>query len=116
MKKLVEIEKEDFKKKFPLLYEEIENDTASISINESTDLDNKHGDIFKGYIPTAIDYLRRCETNEQAKQTIEYLLKKREITKEYGRKLQKILKEKGLRGFGPKKEDDYYLKKTEIIE
>jgi hypothetical protein len=38
------------------------------------------------------------------------LAKRREISSRYARKLRKQLKEKGIRSFGSKKEDDYYLK------
>ena len=36
-----------------------------------------------------------------------------EIGKQYARRLEKQLKEKGVRGFGAKKEQDYYLKHGE---
>ena len=39
-----------------------------------------------------------------------FLQKRREISCEYATKLRKQLKEKGVRSFGSKKENDYYLK------
>jgi len=66
----------------------------------------------EGYVPTATDYLRRCDNDKQAEETINYLEKKGEISSEYADQLRKTLKEKGLRSFGPKKEHDYYLKRA----
>jgi hypothetical protein len=65
---------------------------------------------FTGYTPDVIDFLRRCDKVEQAEEIIGYLEKRKEISFEYARKLRKQLKEKGIRSFGSKKEDDYYLK------
>jgi hypothetical protein len=71
----------------------------------------KNTNLFQGYTPTAVDYLRRCEDEAQAEQTISYLERKKEVSAEYAELLRKQLREKGLRSFGAKKEDDYYLMK-----
>ncbi len=113
---MVDIDKEEFKKKFPKLFNEIDSKKANTNSNEAYGSNSQSKDIFKGYMPTAIDYLRRCDTDEQAEKTIKYLLKNGEITESYGKRLKKILKKKGIRGFGPKKEDGYYLKKAGIID
>ncbi len=63
-------------------------------------------------MPTPIDYLRRCDTEEQGIRTVEYLERRKEITPEYAKELRNQLKEKGVRSFGPKKEEDYYLKEA----
>jgi hypothetical protein len=39
--------------------------------------------------------------------------KRCEINKEYAQKLRAQLKQKGVRSFGPKKEENYYLKNSE---
>ncbi len=67
---------------------------------------------FVSYTPDVIDYIRRCDTEQQAKEIIAYLEKRREISRQYAQRLRKQLKEKGVRSFGPKKEEDYYLKKA----
>ncbi len=108
--------KEKFKKKFPSIFRELEVGGANISLNELLNSKRKCGDMFRGYIPTAIDYLRRCDTEEQAEKTIEYLVKKGEIDKTYGDRLLEQLKKKGLRSFGPKKEDGYYLRRAGMVE
>jgi len=111
---LVEMDRKEFEKKFPTLFKEIES--KKVNINETNGSNYQSKELFRGYMPTAIDYLRRCDTDEQAEKTIEYLLKNREITESYGKKLKKVLKKKGIRGFGPKKEDGYYLRKAGIID
>jgi hypothetical protein len=112
---LVEIDKREFKRRFPNLAEEIESrrGTFDIANVDGVNIVEKAGiDSFAGHIPTAIDYLRRCDNDEQAEATINYLEKKGEITREYADQLRKSLREHGIRGFGPKKEDDYYLRRA----
>ena len=104
---MAEFDKEEFKRKYPKLARELEQGTAKVQI-ESVQSFGK----FRGHVPTPIDYLRRCDTEEQAIQTIEYLEGREEITHEYADELRKQLKEKGVRSFGPKKEEDYYLKQA----
>ena len=69
---------------------------------------------FVGYTPDVIDFLRRCDKAEQAEEIICYLEKRGELSPEYATKLRKQLKTKGLRSFGSKKEDDYYLKQDKF--
>ena len=64
--------------------------------------------IFAGYIPDVIDFVRRCDTNEQAEEIIAYMERRGEIQKHYAQKLRTQLKERGVRSFGSKKEDNYY--------
>lgn len=65
---------------------------------------------FTGYNPDIIDFLRRCETSDQALEIINYCERRGEITSAYARQLRRQLKAKGIRSFGPKKEEDYYFK------
>lgn len=67
-------------------------------------------DKFTGYNPDVVDFIRRCDTEEQAAEIIDYLEKRNEISYEYALKLRKQLREKGVRSFGSKKESDYYFK------
>ncbi|WP_455369777.1 DUF2095 family protein [[Eubacterium] cellulosolvens] len=108
---MVEINKDELRKKYPNLWNEINNQNSTL---ENAKIENIPIDKFRGYTPNATDYLRRCEKNEEAERTISYLLKKGEISLEYAKKLRKQLKEKGLRSFGPKKEDGYYLREVGI--
>ena len=69
---------------------------------------------FVHYLPDVVDFIRRCETREQADEIIDYMERKGEIGRLYAQKLKKQLKEKGIRSFGAKKEEDYYLKHGEL--
>ena len=108
---MVEIDKDELRKKYPNLWKEINGQSSTLN---DLIIEGMQIDTFRGYTPNTIDYLRRCERNEDAEKTISYLLKKGEISPEYAKKLRKQLKEKGLRSFGPKKEDGYYLRDAGI--
>ena len=99
---------------FPNLSEELEGGDCKVPIDtiktdsdeEETAMPNK----FRNYDPNVVDFLRRCDTEEQAKTIIAYLEKRGEVSKEYAKDLRKQLKGEGLRSFGPKKEEGYYFK------
>jgi len=111
--------KETFKKMFPNLAEELQSDENKVSVN-SVRTDNRTGEKaaaserFAHYLPDVIDFLRRCDTQEQAEEIIAYVEKRGEIEKQYAERLRKQLKEKGVRSFGPKKEEGYYLNHGEL--
>ncbi len=107
-----------FKKMFPHLAKELEADGSVMTIT-SVRSDVKTGERastkkFAGYMPDVIDFLRRCDTQQQAEEIIDYLEKRREIDGEYAKRLRKQLRERGVRSFGPKKEEDYYSSKGNI--
>ena len=107
--------KRELKRLFPNLMNEIEEDHTNIS-NESVNQGSKQKDKadpkdFSGYNPDIIDFIRRCDTEDEALEIIKYMEKKLEISKEYAKHLTKELKTKGVRSFGPKKEIDYYSKR-----
>lgn len=110
----MDFEKKRFQKMFPNLTQEMENENCQTKISsvrsDPTTGEKAVSKKFVGYTPDVIDFLRRCEKAEQAKEIIDYMEKKKEISCEYATKLRKQLKNKGVRSFGSKKEDDYYLK------
>ena len=110
----METDKKSFKKMFPNLSEELEGGDSKVTIGSvRTDPDaaeKSMSDKFRNYDPTVIDFIRRCDTEDQAEEIIAYLEKKNEVTKEHAAKLRKQLKRKGVRSFGPKKEEGYYFK------
>jgi hypothetical protein len=114
----VEFEEEAFKKKFPNLAKELESEEHKVSLNSvRTDAETGEdaaSERFVHYMPDVIDFIRRCDTEEQAEEIIAYLEKRGEIKKQYARKLREQLKDKGVRSFGPKKEEDYYLKHGQL--
>jgi len=112
----MEIDKEKFKRSYPHLAREMESEDNKISVAPHRSDEETGGRSpskkFEGYNPDIIDFVRRCDTEGQAEEIIEYLEKRREITHEYAAQIRKRLKEKGVRSFGSKKEDDYYLKQA----
>lgn len=114
----MEFDKETLKKMFPNLAKELESDEDKVAVN-SVRTDNQMAEKacsqrFVNYTPDVIDFVRRCGTEEQAEEIIAYLEKRGEVERQYAEKLRKQLKEKGVRSFGPKKKDDYYLKHGEL--
>ena len=63
---------------------------------------------FSGYDPTETDFIRRCKTVDEAREIINYLESRREISSERAEELRTLLDEKGLRSFGRKKAENYY--------
>lgn len=113
----MKLDKKSFKKMFPNLAKELESSQQNVSINSvRTDIQDGEKAASKvsvHYIPDVIDFIRRCETEEQAEEIIAYMEKTGEIERRNAEKLRKQLREKGLRSFGPKKEENYYLKHGE---
>ena len=110
----MDVKKEKLQKMFPNLTQEIESGNCKTKISsvrsDVTTGEKAVAKKFVGYTPDVIDFLRRCDKAEQAEEIICYLEKRGEISSEYATKLRKQLKTKGLRSFGSKKENDYYLK------
>ncbi len=129
------IDKEYLKKMFPNLYKELETGDAKIPIDAirknpedaeadiaecaeqeveslpETDMPDK----LRHFYPSAVDFIRRCDTEAQAEEIIAYLQKKGEITDEYAEELRCQLKREGVRSFGPKKEENHYFREGGIF-
>jgi hypothetical protein len=110
-------DKESFKRMFPNLAKEMENDENKVGIDsvrtETHAGEEAVSNRFVHYMPDVIGFIRRCETVKQADEMITYMEKRGEIAKPYASRLRQQLKEKGVRSFGPMKEQDYYLKHGE---
>ncbi|MEM2394694.1 MAG: DUF2095 family protein [Candidatus Bathyarchaeia archaeon] len=110
----MEFDRETFRKLFPNLAREMEGGENKVALNSvRTDIqagEKAASKRFIHYDPDVIDFIRRCDTEEQAEEIIAYMEKRGEIGKEYASKLRRQLREKGVRSFGPKKEENYYLK------
>jgi hypothetical protein len=127
------IDKKSIKKIFPHLYAELETGEVKVPINavrknpleaevEAAGLESEEcseeevtscsetPDKLRHFNPSAIDFVRRCDTETQAEEIIAYLQKKGEITKENAEKMRCQLKRDGVRSFGPKKEEYHYFK------
>ncbi|MCE7745219.1 MAG: DUF2095 family protein [Candidatus Heimdallarchaeota archaeon] len=68
---------------------------------------------FAGYDPNVIDFIRRCDTLDQAMEILDYLENIGDISTSEGDKLRKRLKTEGLRSFGPKKKKGFYFTRDE---
>lgn len=105
-----------FRKMFPSLAKELETGENRVRVT-SIRSDAKVGEFaasvkFQGYSPDVIDFLRRCDTEDEGLEIIGYLEKRSEIDGEYAEHLKIQLRAKGIRSFGPKKGEDYYLKEA----
>ena len=114
----MELNREKLRKMFPNLAKELETDENKVAVNSvRTDLQTaeKAGcNRFLHYTPDVIDFIRRCDTNAEAEEIIMYLEKRGEIEKQYAERLRKQIEERGVRSFGPKKGQDYYLQHGEL--
>lgn len=131
------IEKKSLKKMFPNLYKELEAGDCKISIDgirknpqqaENAQFEEEESveeeefapstetpDKLRHFNPSAVDFIRRCDTETQAEEIIAYLQKKGEITSEYAKELRRQLKREGVRSFGPKKEENHYFREGGIF-
>lgn len=106
------IDRKRLKKLFPHLAEEMGKGESKIHIDQFR-VRVEHEDRlttrnWAGYNPDVVDFIRRCETEEQAEEVISYMEGRGEVTPERAAKLRKQLREEGLRSFGDKKEPDFY--------
>ena len=88
---------------------EIESDIEKESEKEKDDKKIVNPFRFAGYDPDIIDFIRRCDTTEQAEEIIAFMEKKGELTKVDAKKIREQLSKEGLRSFGEKKEKGYYF-------
>ncbi|MCL2134980.1 MAG: DUF2095 domain-containing protein [Candidatus Bathyarchaeota archaeon] len=129
------VDKSSLKKMFPNLYRELEEDSENkVSIDAVCDNPEeaekiveikdvcekeflkpiKPVDKLHNFNPSAIDFIRRCDTDEQAQEIILYLQKRGELTQKQAHELKCKLKQHGVRGFGSKKEENYYFHEGEF--
>jgi hypothetical protein len=124
------MDKKSLKKIFPHLYKELETGDCKVPIDavrknpqeaENAEAEEEEfeptvlTDKLRHFNPSAVDFIRRCDTEAQAEEIIAYLQKKGEITKEYAEELRCQLKREGVRSFGPKKEENYYFREGGIF-
>ena len=129
------IDKKSIKKIFPHLYQELENGEVKVPINavrknpseaEETAVGEEREcteeeftcpetpDKLRHFNPSAVDFIRRCDTEVQAEEIIAYLQKKGEISKDNAEQIRCQLKRDGVRSFGTKKEENHYFREGGI--
>ncbi len=102
---------------FPRLFEEMQTDEEVVDTLIEIDVSPQKKSQFKRfdrYNPDILDFIRRCDNEQQAEEIIQYLEERREISSKYAKNLRKQIRESGVRSLGPKKEDDYYSRRGEI--
>ncbi|MCW3978201.1 MAG: DUF2095 domain-containing protein [Candidatus Bathyarchaeota archaeon] len=101
-----------FKRLFPHLAKEIESGRSRVRTVdvEGAPEEKAEGNERKwaGYIPDAVDFIRRCETRGQAEEIIDYLENRGEIPSERAAELSRQLEDEGLESFGSRKEEGFY--------
>jgi len=119
----MEFDKKRFRQMFPNIAGEMENGENGenrVSISsvraDAHQAESLAGSTkrFDNYMPTVIDFIRRCDDEKQADEIIDYMETRNEITAGHAQKLRKQLKAKGVRSFGPKKQDDYYSRESTV--
>ncbi|MFQ6105773.1 MAG: DUF2095 family protein [Candidatus Hydrothermarchaeaceae archaeon] len=95
----------DFKKKYPNLARELEEGEFISIESVRSNVEEAEGEI-RGE-PTVVDFLRRCDTDEQGMEIIRYMKKQNQISDEYAAQLTEQLVKHGIRSFGPKKRGIY---------
>jgi len=98
---------DEFKKKFPKLAEEMEKGVSKANVQFEVE-EPAPSRKFAGFDPSAIDFIKRCKTDDQAYEIIEYLEKRGEVSKEEAENMCAQLKESGVRSFGPLKKSGHY--------
>ena len=105
------MEKEKFRELFPHLADELENGKSVADLEDDTIRQKRSLNAnrrWEGYDPDIIDFIRRCETPEQAAKIINYMSDEGEVSSEMAEKLRRQLKEEGVRSFGALKEKGHY--------
>jgi hypothetical protein len=101
---------EEFRKRYPNLDGELgkEGTLAIQAVRSDVKEAEKAAHSIHGYVPTAVDFIRRCENDEQALEIINYLERRGEIEPDYAKRLRSQLAEHGLRSFGRRKRPGCY--------
>ncbi|WP_175059211.1 DUF2095 family protein [Thermococcus sp. 2319x1] len=104
-----EYDKEEFEEKYPHLAKELEEEPGLVIEGYRVEEEEEEELMdFSGYNPTVIDFIRRCETDEEALEIINWMEEHGEITPELAKELRIKLVKEGVRSFGTKKEWGWY--------
>jgi len=101
-------ERRDFKRLFPALSKELEE--LGPRLDSPPEERRGGGEPLRGFMPRPEDYLSRCSTDEEALRVIEFLRSRGEISEVEAEKLKRQVGKRGVRSFGPLREENYYLK------
>jgi hypothetical protein len=122
----ISYDKDEISNQFPHLIEEISTRKKSIKIDsidmnveqEKEETSQKSNNLYPNelYNPGVIDFLRRCTNNEDAINILDYLMERREITKQDYHRYKNIISQEGglkqlIEEFGGLKRPGYYMRK-----
>jgi hypothetical protein len=119
-----ESESEDITKqlleRFPRLAEEIQSSESDVLVegvrweetNRTRQSITPDKFRFSGHSPDVIDFLRRCASDEEAMQIIDFLEKRGEISPVHAKELRRQLQTNGVRSFGSKKSWGHYERES----
>ncbi|MEM2878795.1 MAG: DUF2095 family protein [Candidatus Hadarchaeales archaeon] len=91
------------RKKYPAIYSEINDGNAVQIMSVRSDVEEGEKAAKGSDYPTAVDYIRLCKNDAEAREIIDYLEKRGEISSDYAKQLRDQLAKKGLRSFGKKR-------------
>ncbi len=106
-----EYDREEFEETFPALARELEGWGLPVGAYRSSEGESEEDEEarnFSGYTPTVIDFLRRCETDDEALEVINWMEEHGDISHKMAKRLRVILIHEGVRAFGPKKGWGWY--------
>jgi len=116
----MEFDKREFKKKFPHLYEELEDSTSEgKEDSESSEVQDAEPDTSDNYPTEAVSYIRRARSEDEAIEVVDYLRKRGELSSNEASSILKRIRERGVRSFGSLKTWGHYereLRKKIIVE
>ncbi len=100
----------ELRKKYPKLAKELggEGTVKVQAVRSNADVAEKTAYNVEGYEPTAVDFIRRCENEAQAREIIDFLEGKGKIEPDYAKQLRSQLTKHGLKSFGKRKEPGCY--------
>jgi len=106
-----ENQREKLHRHFPNMIKEIDERRNAVrigAVRTETKEAEKATHSVHGYEPTVVDFIRRCDTDEQALEIINFLEVKGDVNTSYAKRLREQLVRQGLCSFGKKKNPGYY--------
>jgi hypothetical protein len=105
----MEFDEREFRRKFPHLYEELEDSTPEgKDDSESSEVQDAEPDTSDKYSAEAVSYIRRAHSNEEAIEVVDYLRKRGELPAHEASTIIKQIRERGVRSFGSLKTWGHY--------
>jgi len=99
------ISEKALKKNFPHLLKELEEGRSGKGKPPKMKVDKG-----RGYDPSVLDFLKRCDNDREALEIVDYLERRGEITEAYAASLRTWIKKKGVRYFGEKRAPGHYFR------